>query len=175
MAHQNGVWIPGETLRKQEHARARQMAELNGLAQLTGICREWTPVLKEIDPYLEMVWVPENARAAGLTPGRFTVLRHNPGAPPSIIPVEGPDGEFVIPNSGLLDVLRKADLWSSQAVKERKRKERELEDAKKRQEDREREERIEEFTDRWKALEPSVSMTGQGKGWSYKAGAKRAA
>ena len=176
MAYVSGVWVPDSTVRTRAQERERHEAELLGMLQTSQVCREWNGILGQIDPKLELVWAPESAKAAGLTPGRFHVLRHNPGAPPSLIAVTGPAGEFVMPDSGLLASLEKADLWSDQAVRDRKRAQRELEVQKQRRQDREREDRIEEFADRWKArTNLGVSFANQGEGWSYRAGAKRAA
>lgn len=170
MGHLNGVYVPDHVVRQQQDLRARHEAELFALAQLNGVCQEWTKILKEIDDRLEMVWFDDHAKAAGVTPGRFHVLRHNPAARPGLHPVTGPNGEFIFPNSALLDKLRAADLWDDRVVADRKKREKALEDAEQRQKDREREERVEEFNERLKAIEsPGVSMTGQGKGWRFRA------
>ncbi len=170
----SGAWIPDHTLREHEAARARQIAEVNLMAQLTSVCKEWTPLLKEIDEDLEMVFFDENARSAGVAPGRFHVVRWNSTGPPGLIPVTGPNGEFTFPYSQLLDKVREADLWDDRVIKDREKRDKKIEAAKARQEEQEARERAEEYEDRVKALiNPSVSMTGQGKGWNYRAAGRK--
>jgi hypothetical protein len=162
------VWLPERVRREMLDVRRRhERMVLEGL-ELHQRLKEWNRELKQIDPYLELVRAREGAAAPGLKPGYYHVLRHNPDAPPTLIVVEGPNGEFREPDSGLFDMLREADLWSDAAADERRRRGEALERARDRQRAREREERKEEFLMRFKALEsPGVSMT-DARPWTYR-------
>jgi hypothetical protein len=123
--------------------------------------KDWNRELKQVDPYLELVFAPEAADAPGLVPGRYHLLRHNPGGPPSLIPLQGPEGEFREPDSSLFQLLRESDLWNDQAERARRKTAEALERAKERRRQREREQRVEELVGRAKArFEPSVLVKG---------------
>lgn len=148
--------------------REQYAAELSLMTQEVA---EWNKALKAVDPYLEMVWAPESVQAPGLVPGRYHVLRHNPGAPPSPLPLTDEKGGFKEPGSWVFDMLEKADLWNDRAARDRKAAQEELKVQRRKRHAQERREIAEELDDRIKALNPSVSMTNQGKGWKWKAGA----
>jgi hypothetical protein len=59
--------------------------------------------LKDIDPRLELVRAREHAHAPGMEPGFWHVKRTNEQTLDSYVPIKGPDGEFVEPNSGWLN------------------------------------------------------------------------
>lgn len=128
----------------------RRQQEAALLAATTHLA-EWNKRLREIDPYLQLVKARENTTLPGLKPAYYHVIRHNPGAPPSILVVEGPNGEFREPDSGLLEQLRRDDLWSDRSIAERERRERERERAEQHAKEHERSERVDEIHDRLKA------------------------
>lgn len=136
--------------------------------------------LRALDPALSCVWVKENvpehvAERHGMVPGRWHVRRENqPPAEPSYKPIVGPLNEYREPDSGVLEELRRQDMWNPEVAAryfgETKRKEAERE----RDAARVREARREDIALNVKAkLNPGVSF-GDGR-WSYRAGAKRAA
>lgn len=135
--------------------------------------REFAVELKRIDPHLGLVWAGEKADFPGLKPCRWHVKRHNPGTVDSYWPIEGPDGGYMEPHSGVFEQLMRNDLWRGDPG--RARYHRECENARRRQraKDREAEDRRVEFAERLKALaSPGVSFARAG-GWSYRAGARR--
>lgn len=134
--------------------------------------------LKRIDDHLQLVWCPDpapiDAVAAGATPGRFHVARHNPGAPISLMVIETPDGEFRQPDSAVFEQLRKADLWSSTNAQERKRIKRDLELARERRETHEREERAAQALEMWKAVSRTQVSMNRSVPWTQNhAGGRR--
>lgn len=173
------MWLPNGVTRAHLEERRKQEAEVkeligNAQREAMGVLAEFNPLLKRIDPYLEMVFVPPGAKVAGFPPARYALVRHNPGAPPSCIPITGPNGEFIEPNSEVFNLLAEGDLWHSEASRARKKRVEEAERQKQRRIAREREERKEEFADRAKAaFNPGVSFTDMG-GWRYRAGAPKA-
>lgn len=129
--------------------------------------------LRAIDPLLQLVWCPDpapvEAVAAGAKPGRFNVLRHNEGAPLSVYPIEGPDGEFVEPGSGVFEMLRRADLWSAENQRERERRLKELAYRRERREETEREERNQDAFERWLAVSRTQISMDTSVPWSQNA------
>lgn len=133
----------------------------------------WTRELQKIDPRLMMIKAKDSTTVPGMKPGFFHVLRVNEGAPPSLIPLETPDGEFKEPDSSVFDLLRRNDLWNREAVHDRKRMTREAVDAERRRREREQNARAEELRERVKAMmSTSVSMTNA-RPWAQTAKARR--
>jgi hypothetical protein len=174
----NGVWIPDQAARQNEAARSEQIAELHRMVEdgTQAVLDEWNRILYQIDSDLRMVRAKENVALPGLKPGFYHVIRPNPVGPPFIHPVESDEGEFREPGSWLLDELRASDQWNPSVGRARERKMQELDRQKQRAREREREERLDEVNERWKAASnPGVSFSKQGKGWRYRAGARRVA
>jgi hypothetical protein len=160
------LWLPeGERADRveQHEALVRQMLiDHNRL-------EAWNQELKQIDERLELVRAHDTAKAPGLKPGYYHVLRHNPGGPPSLIAVEGPKGEFREPDSSLFERLKSWDCWDDRVLRDREERQRKLEVARERQQRREHEDRLDEAMLRLKAYSsPGVSMTNQGKGWRHR-------
>jgi hypothetical protein len=109
----------------------------------------WNKILQDIDPHIQLVRAQDDANAPGLKPGFWHVLRNAPGSPPSIIVHQGPNGEYREPDSGLLEELRRDDMWSSRSLKERKEKQKAARRAQEREEKREKDERIDEIIERY--------------------------
>jgi hypothetical protein len=167
------LWVPPTISRELQAEAAQDEAEVRLAMALKGQLDWWNRELKKIDERLEMAWFPEGTSIVGVVPGRYHVLRFEPGAPVTIIPVTGPNGEFVEPNSAVFDKLRQSDLWNDQAQRARRRAQEELTRAKERQAAREREERREELQDRARAAwGVSVSMSKAGP-WRQTAKARR--
>jgi hypothetical protein len=78
----------------------------------------WNERLKRIDPALQLVRASSNATMPGLRPGYYHVVRDNGASPPTIIVHEGEDGEWLEPNSFMLERLEKGDVWNTRAVRE---------------------------------------------------------
>jgi hypothetical protein len=69
--------------------------------------------LQALDPRLDLVFVTDRADPEyGVKPGRWHVVRKNdPPAPDSYIAIETPEGGYREPDSGVLEELRRRDLW----------------------------------------------------------------
>ena len=168
------MWVPPKVRRELVDERRRFHAGLLRAVELQHQLEAWNRELRQVDPYLQLVKAHDDASdVPGLRPGYYHVLRHNPGAPPSLIPIEGPDGSFREPDSSLFDMLRRSDMWNHEAERDRRVRGRRLEQAQQAREARERAERKEEALLRLKALEePGVAFTD--RPWTYRAGARRA-
>jgi hypothetical protein len=169
------IWLPPKAIREHVEERRAYEQELLAKVEVNSSMDHWNRELRAIDEHLQLIFAPESAHVAGITPGRYHVLRTAPGVPPSLFAVTGPNGEFVEPTSQMLEKLRESDLWNEVAGRERAKKERLMAEAKERARVREREDIAEEFRDRFKAKEnPGVSFAKTGP-WRYRAGARRAA
>jgi hypothetical protein len=143
------------------------------MAETLAHVEEFNKALREIDPYLELVWVGEKADFPGLIPGRWHVVRRNPGAPDDYKPIVGPDDEYMDPHSGVFEQLARDDMWRGDAKERRYKLRCQEQAARQRQRDREAEDRRLEFAERLKALtNPGVSFAEAGK-WKYRAAARR--
>lgn len=142
-----------------------QVAKVAVLTVYQDDMRAFNAELKQIDPYLELVKAKETVEAgSALRPGYWHIIRHNPGAPVSVMKVEGPDGEYIEPRDNITAIWRMLTEWmdlQNPAVEFRRRqREHEATLASERMEARERAEREEEAIDRAKAAwQTSVSMT----------------
>lgn len=75
--------------------------------------------LRDLDPNLELVFFGERAEDIyGIVPGRWHVRRNNKdtGAPDSYLPIQGRKGEYREPDFGVIDDLRRNDLWRKGAL-----------------------------------------------------------
>jgi hypothetical protein len=163
------LWTP--PTRENLQAREEYRRDLLEQARRDATLDFWTRELKEIDPYLELIQAREDSTL--MRPGFYYVLRHNPGAPPSLLCVEGPDGEFVEPNSGLFEKLRSSDMWNAEAERDRKERVRKAEEAETRRKERESEDRVQEMAERWQAVtRTQVSMNRSSK-WTQSMNGRR--
>lgn len=178
------LWVPPHVQTKLVDERREGDADVDQLVQHDiRTAKEFTRQLRAIDPFLELVYVGKPPHwddrvdpPPGIVWHRWCIRRQNPDAPDSYIAWTMPDGSFREPDSGIFEMLAEGDMWSS-GWNERQRKRAAREQAEKaRKKDREREEIREEMRERFKAKEaPAVSMANQGRGWSYRAAARKAA
>ena len=146
------LWLPPREANRLQGERQRYVAGLLQQRELHAEVERWNGILKEIDPALELVRAPENATHAALKPGYWHVIRHDSGEmPPGVVVHEGPNGEYLDPDSSLLERLRAGDMWSNRSMKAVSDRDRKAQAAAERAREREREERIDEVMDRAKA------------------------
>lgn len=171
----SALWIP-PTADKKADRRNQFAAQLDGFRQgMKNVLDYWTDLLKQKDPHLEMVFFPPTAKAPGVVPGRFHIMRHNPGAPPSLFPILADDGGFREPTSRDVTRLDEMDLQNPRVRHARERAERELEAAKEREKQREEEERWAHLKDAYNArFRTSVSMN-KSIPWSQNVAGRRRA
>jgi hypothetical protein len=144
------LWLPPAANRDLQEQRLELTAEYLAQAQHLTVLKEWNKELKKIDERLELVWAPEGVDLPGLTPGRYHVIRQNPGGLPGVFVHEGDDGEFREPDSGLFQRLKSSDLWNDRVQRDRKKREKELERAAEKRKEQERADRMEEVLDRYR-------------------------
>lgn len=162
----SNLWVPPKLSRQMQDVAAQDAAHVRLAAALRGQLEFWNRELKLIDERLEMVWFDENVDIQGVVPCRYHLLRHEPGAPVTIIPITGPEGEFIEPNSAVFDKLREGDLWNTEARRDRQKKQERLIERKRKQEEREREERQQEILERWQAATQTRVSFNRSAPWS---------
>lgn len=148
------LWIPDATRHASHRAELKQSfdAAARHLAY-------WNQKLKRIDPALQLVRAASNATLPGLKPGYYHVVRDNGHHPPTILVHEGENGEWLEPNSYLLEQLEKGDMWNSRSAKENEKRAKAARLEAESERARERAERQEELKDRIKhSLSPGVRM-----------------
>lgn len=107
--------------------------------------------LREIDVNLELIFAPPTVKVVGLMPGRWHIMRHMPGGPPTLIPYVGPNDEYLDPDSGIFEMLRRSDMWDERAAGDQRRRVEASAAAASRQKAREAEARREEIKERMAA------------------------
>lgn len=174
----SALWVPPTYTKQAGEASAAQEADIAAMAaaaqEMGDAMRYWEPLLQQIDPHLRLVKAFGNAESPGLRPGFWHVIRHNPGAPPTIIVLENEDGSYQEPSQRMLDLVRHNDLQNVQVDRDRReRARRDREASEKRRADANRE-RSEELAERVKAVtRAQVSMTERDKGWTQNARGRR--
>lgn len=167
-----GLWTPPKVGNDLVEMRLREQAEINQMVdRFRSVLKRVNDELKAIDPYSEMVFVPPKPELEqyGCVPGRYHYVRHNPGAPPTMLPWQqtstgrfflgSEPGLFAEPNSRFFEELKAMDMWNASVGHERRRKEELASQAAERQKRRELDEIKEEFRDRYNAaFRTSVSM-----------------
>lgn len=176
------MWVPPKV--SQELLQERYQREATALEAISADHewkwkKEFDAQLEVVDPYLQLVWCPDpapfEAVAAGASPGRWHIARHNPGAPMSLIALETDDGGFREPGAWVFDMLAGSDLWDDRVVRDRERKVRDLEAQRDAREARERAERREELKDRVNAIRRTSVSMNRDTAWSQNAQGRRGA
>jgi hypothetical protein len=117
--------LPGNVVReiqkrKWVEQRREHAARIETLLDFDDpVCREWEPELKRLDPYLRLGRARPMAYEPGFTvrPGFYHWVRDNPTAAMTVSVIDGPDGEFVEPDSGLLAALKRNDLQNPEVYR----------------------------------------------------------
>ncbi len=114
------MWLPPSVSRDLAAETEQQKADVAQAAIRDASMDFWNRELKQLDEHLELIKARDDASVAGLTPGYWHVMRHNPGGPPSLLPLVGDHGEFVEPTSRMLDLLRSGDLQNERVMRDRR-------------------------------------------------------
>lgn len=160
------LWTPPSVTRELKDNTNKARAEMMQMVYLKGVMDDFNRELRDIDPYLELALASEKILAGNpLKPGFWHIIRHNPGAPPSVMTIEGPNGEYVEPTSEVFRMLKEDnDMWNPASMHRKRKREEELDRAKERRKERERKERKDEMLERYAAAtRTQVSMV---PGWS---------
>lgn len=167
------LFLPPGVSRELQQERLAHYARVVALTQHADTMDDFNRDLKAIDPYLELVKAKETIEVGTpLKPGYWHIIRHNPGAPPSVMTIEGPDGEYVEPSSGVFrQLLEWCDLQNPAVGHRRRERAQAARDAEHKRLARERQEADEEAIERYHAAtRTQVSMT---PGWSQNTAGRR--
>src|SRR6266705_3618174 len=99
------LFLPPRISRELLAERHQYQADLMAMTHMKDVMDSWNKDLKQIDPYLELIKARDDlsVQTAALKPGYWHIIRHNPGAPPSVTTWQGPNGEYREPDSGIYD------------------------------------------------------------------------
>lgn len=167
------LFVPPGVTRELQQERLAHYARVAALTHYSDVMDDFNADLKQIDPYLELVKAKESIEAGTpLKPGYWHVIRHNPGAAPSIMTIEGPDGEYVEPSSAVFERLQGwCDLQNPAVERRRRQRTDEIARAQQRRLAREREEAEQETLQRYLAgTRTQVSMAPN---WSQNTAGRR--
>lgn len=169
------LWLPPSAENKYADARLHDRAQITSRAQQRDICARFDGELKRIDPQLMMVWFDAGPDLpSGAVGDRYHLIRDNRDAPPSVIPITGPAGEYMEPNSGLFEWLRRGDMWNARAKRDRDEAQDRARQAAERAREREREDHLAEFQDLYNAkFRTSVSLN-RDNAWAQNQKGRRA-
>lgn len=121
--------------------------------------------LKQIDRHLQLLYVDEetDTRGTPIKAGYFHVVRWNPDAPPTVIPIEDENGMPVEPGSRLFDRLRAGDIWDPRNQRRFADRQAKLKASREREKARETEARREELHERWNRANSTQIAFSDGK------------
>jgi len=179
------LWVPPSVAPELVEQRQKFAAMLNESAvrdkmmHVKGLLDEATYRLRSEfnDPLLEVVRAPERVPVGSpMKPCHYAVIRWNEGAPPTVINIEGPDGEFVDLDGNVeaaVAMMRRNNLRDPDVRRRLAQAEERLEREAERQKQRDRDERLEEMRDRINAAtRTSVSMS-RDQPWTQNAQGRR--
>ena len=142
-----------------------------------GILDHWNPELQKIDRNLRLMQASEKAVCAGVKPGYYHLVRLRDSAEGTFMwvqPLQGPQGQFIEPNSVMLDALRMCDLQNERAVAERRHRAEAEAASIERAAAAMAQARVEEGVERHKAATRTQIRMNPGEGWAQNsAGTKR--
>jgi hypothetical protein len=132
----------------------------------------WNKRLQELDPHLALAFAGERATGPGIVPGRWHIRRRNPQGADTYWAITTPDGGFREMSSAVLEQFQAGDLWNSQVRAARDRALRRAEMSEQRQQQRQKEDRVDLIRDHINVEErPQVSFAEVP--WSNSAAGRR--
>lgn len=170
------LWVPPSVSRElREGTQEHNEATLSMFYMDQGVCAKWnkdSSPLRKFDPLMRVGKAKPNADATLVTPGYYHLIRINPGAPLTAMPLHV-KGEFVEPGEWMIDVLRQMDLQNPQVTRAREEEKRRAEAAKEREKQNDRERRDEILMEKWRAHDrPKFNFDPDVK-WSNSTDGKR--
>lgn len=134
-----------------------------------GILDHWNAALKDIDPNLRLMQAFDRAECMGVLPGFYHLVRLRDPAKPEhllVVPLRGPNNEFVEPSSGMLEALRAADMQNEAVMRDREAAALREEAARLRAIQREEECRVDEGVERFLAASRTQVLLSPDVRWS---------
>lgn len=145
-----------------EHIRA-DMEREQAIDRQIGAAHAVNNLIQAKYPDCELVWVGERTEVAGLTPARWHVWRQggrDQGYMDAYIEWSGPNGEYLEPDSGILTMLARGDLWNRDVSAEFAKERRDAEERERKAQEALSAERIDLFATNIKSrLNPGISFS----------------
>lgn len=117
-----------------------------------GTLDRYNEELRRIDPRLELVRAKDQVEEGSpMKAGYYHILLHAPGHPTTILPCEYDNGEYREPGSWIFPYLEEQDMWNDRARRASRNRSERVRQAAERQRELEREERVENYNERWHA------------------------
>jgi len=162
-----------ETLRREAEGLRELQVEAKEKWRL-----EFEAELQRIDHRLfGPVWCPDpaplDAVVMGAQPGRWHVGRWNEGAPATLLPIQGPNGEYMEPTSRVFEQLKAMDWWDDRVMRDKRKRERQMEEARIAREERERKEFDEEMYERYMAVSRTQVSMNRDTPWTQNAAGRK--
>lgn len=146
-ARTGGIYLPPGPRAEIARDRAEIAAQY---VRIRGTLDRFNEELRRIDPHLSMVKAHDRvALGSPLKAGYYHVIRESPGHPTTVMPVEHDDGSYKEPDSSVFEMIERNDMWNDRAVRASRNRQRRLRDAADRQRQRDSEERVGNFNERW--------------------------
>lgn len=173
-----GLWLPPaadanlDARRQTDAERAEFVEYMRGLLPET---RRMNEELRRVDPYLELVFIGDRAPDddPAIVPGRWHVVRHNPDAPDTYMPVTGDGGSYAEPTSRVFDKLAEGNLWNASHLQRQRKREARRAAERQRAKELRREQFADDATDRWKAAsEVRISFSPEHR-WTQNVAGRR--
>lgn len=140
------------------------------------VCEDWTRELRKLDPRLRMRRAYEYyVIGTPLLPGHYHYVRDNEGAPPTVQPITGPDGEWCEPDGSVLEKLKRSDLQNTRVTRDLEAGRLRVELEQEREKERIRAERQDELLQRWQAASRTQVSMNRDTPWHQNAAGKRGA
>lgn len=167
------LYLPPSVLRDRRLENEAQ-AFAAGVFVRDDRCREFDPLLLNVEPWLRMLFCREPAPlevvAAGARPGRYNIVREPPhGEPVTFIPIVGPAGEYVEPTSRVFDTLKAMDWWNDEVKRDRVERENRIEDARRKAQAEERRRIDDEVFERFQAVSRTQVSMNPDTAWGQNA------
>lgn len=170
------LFLPPTVARELLDERARYEADVTRACHSDHVCEQWNRELARLDPLLRMMRAPETeVVGTPLVPGHYHLIRINEGAPASVTPIRGPDGEFIYPPGRLLEQIKSMDLQDTRVERMRERTQRVLDERLERDKERLREERQREVLEKWWAASRTQVTTNTTVPWTQNHAGRRGA
>lgn len=171
------LWTPSTTRfvapkvsrQHREGTRAWETQVLSSMHTVGGVLDHWNRELKQIDPNLRLMQAHDRAECAGVIAGYYHLVRlRDPGRDEMlmVVPLRGPNNEFVELTGDMLEALRLCDLQNDQALEAKRNALAREEASAARATANEEEERLEEGIERFKAASRTQILTSPDVPWT---------
>lgn len=169
------IWVPPKAAKELRESSREYEADVMSSLERDAKLAHWERMLHEIDPKLHLVKARNPVKTGtALRPGFWHVIRDNSdkAAPPTVMTIEGPNGEYIEPNSAIFDLLRRNDLQRQGSRHEREERERRIEQQKEREKERELADLTAEAMERWVAGNRAFVSMDRSVPWTQSARAR---